>query len=114
MPRRRPLPPHASSSALSSPLRIATQILSLQLAYYACTTTLILFTVLTAGKPFSADLVLSWRSLRGDTAVGWTLGLCWLVGGGLSGSVVFLFFILLLLLFIPFVCFLFSQKKSND
>ena len=45
-------------------------------------TLLILFTALAAGKPFSADLVLSWRSLRGDTTVGWTLGLCWISVGG--------------------------------
>lgn len=87
MPRRRPPPSYALSSL--SPLRISIQILALQLGYYICTTALILFTALTAGRPFSMDLVLSWRSLRGDTAVGWTLGLCWLVGGGLSGCVFF-------------------------
>lgn len=65
-----------------SPLKILTQILTLQAAYYMLATLLILFTALAAGKPFSADLVLSWRSLRGDTTVGWTLGLCWISVGG--------------------------------
>lgn len=45
---------------------------------------LILFTVLVAGKPFSVDLVLSWRSVRGDTAVGWMLGLCWWLDAGVG------------------------------
>lgn len=67
-----------------SPLHILTQILTLQLLYYLLTTTLILFTALVAGRPFTADIVLNWRSLRGDTAVGWTLGVCW-VGGGVGG-----------------------------
>lgn len=84
MPRRLPSPPSPLSTL--TPLRILTQILTLQLLYYLCTTTLILFTALTAGKPFSPDLILSWRSLRGDTAVGWTLGLCWL-GGSFCGYV---------------------------
>lgn len=86
MPRRPPPPPHALTTL--SPLRLLTQILTLQLLYYLCTTTLILFTALTAGKPFTPDLVLSWRSLRGDTTVGWTLGLCWM-GGSFCGSVSF-------------------------
>lgn len=38
---------------------------------------LILFTVLVAGRPFSLAAVLSWREVRGDTAVGWMLGGCW-------------------------------------
>lgn len=84
MPRRPPPPPHALTSL--SPLRILTQIITLQLLYYLCATTLILFTALTAGKPFTPDLVLSWRSLRGDTTVGWTLGLCWM-GGSFCGYV---------------------------
>lgn len=82
MPRRPPRPPHLLTSL--SPLRILTQILTLQLLYYLCTTTLILFTALTVGKPFTPALVFSWRSLRGDTAAGWTLGLCWM-GGSFCG-----------------------------
>lgn len=111
MPRRRPPPPHANTNLCKSyhqpppspplphflqtaililaqqptaPIRILTQILTLQLLYYLSTTSLILFTALTAGKPFTPDLVLSWKSLRGDTAVGWTLGLCWM-GGSFCG-----------------------------
>ncbi|KAL8729160.1 MAG: hypothetical protein Q9166_004899 [cf. Caloplaca sp. 2 TL-2023] len=75
--RRHPRRPGALQTL--SPLRILTQILLLQSLHYASATTLILFTALAAGKPFSIDLVLSWRSLRGDTTVGWTLGLCWVM-----------------------------------
>ena len=32
-----------------------------------------------AGKRFTLDLVLSWRGVRGDTTVGWMLGVVWLV-----------------------------------
>lgn len=82
-PRRRRPPPQS----LPSPLQILTQILTLQLLYYAGVTGLLLFTALTSGlttdPPLlsSADLVLSWRSVRGDTARGWTLGACWVLGG---------------------------------
>lgn len=72
-------PPHPSALNALSPLKILTQILTLQASYYALGTVLILFTTLAAGKSFSLDLVLSWRSLRGDTTVGWTLGLCWML-----------------------------------
>ena len=75
MVSRRPARPGALTSL--SPLRILTQIVVLQAAFYLIATALILFTTLTAGKQFSLDLVFSWRSVRGDTAVGWTLGLCW-------------------------------------
>ena len=78
MPHRRA--PHPSAIRLT-PLRIATQILVLQSGYYAIATALILFTSLSAGKRFSLSLVFSWHSLRGDTTVGWTLGLCWLMSG---------------------------------
>ena len=75
MVTRRPTRPGALSSL--SPVKILTQIVILQSAFYTIATVLILFTILAAGKSFSLDLVLSWKSLRGDTAVGWTLGLCW-------------------------------------
>ena len=78
MPQRR-RPPRAGALSDLPPLRILKQITLLQLAFYTCGTVLILFTALVAGKPFTADLVLSWRSLRGDTTVGWTLGLCWML-----------------------------------
>lgn len=88
---RKHTPPRAGALLTSpSPLKILTQILTLQAAYYILATLLILFTALAAGKPFSADLVLSWRSLRGDTTVGWTLGLCWIVVGGLGALLLLL------------------------
>ncbi|KAL8760722.1 MAG: hypothetical protein Q9184_003102 [Pyrenodesmia sp. 2 TL-2023] len=79
---RRRRPPRPGALQTLSPLRIATQILTLQLLHYLIATLLILFTALAAGKRFSADLVLDWRSLRGDTTVGWTLGLCWVLDAG--------------------------------
>ena len=78
MPRRR-RPPRPGALADLSPLRILTQIVVLQALYYACASILIVFTALVAGKEIDADLILSWRSLRGDTTVGWTLGLVWLL-----------------------------------
>ena len=76
---RRRRPPRAGALTDLSPLKILTQIIILQAAYYACATVLIVFTSLVVGKRFSPDLILSWRSLRGDTAVGWTLGICWML-----------------------------------
>jgi hypothetical protein len=74
----RPRPPYAGTL---SPLKILRQILLLQAAYYGGAVVLILFTVLVAGRPFSLEVVLSWRSVRGDTAVGWMLGGCWALDG---------------------------------
>jgi len=78
MPRRR-RPPRPGALADLSPTRILAQIVLLQLAYYACAAVLIVFTAIVAGKEVSLDLLLSWRSLRGDTTVGWTLGLVWVL-----------------------------------
>lgn len=78
MPRRR-RPPRPGALADLAPLRIFTQIVILQVAYYGCAAVLILFTALVSGKEISLDLLLSWRSLRGDTTVGWTLGLVWML-----------------------------------
>jgi hypothetical protein len=78
MPRRR-RPPRPGALADLSPTRILTQIVLLQLAYYACAAVLIVFTAIVAGKEVSTDLLLNWRSLRGDTTVGWTLGLVWVL-----------------------------------
>ncbi|MCJ1447960.1 MAG: hypothetical protein MMC23_008472 [Stictis urceolatum] len=72
-------PPRAGALAELSPTRIVKQILLLQAAYYSVAVTLILFTTLVAGQRFGPGLILDWRSLRGDTAVGWTLGLCWMM-----------------------------------
>lgn len=81
--RNRPSSSRTSPHVLT-PLKILTQIVTLQVAYYTLASALILFTALASGKPVSVDLVFSWRSLRGDTAVGWTLGLCWIVVAGMG------------------------------
>ena len=78
MPRRR-RPPRAGAVNDLDPLQIFKQICMLQAAYYFFASLLIVFTTLVAGKRFTLDLILSWQSLRGDTTVGWTLGLCWML-----------------------------------
>ncbi len=76
---RRRRPPRPGALTELPPLKILSQILLLQAIWYLAGTLLILFTALVAGKHFSFDLVLSWRALRGDTTVGWMLGLVWLL-----------------------------------
>jgi hypothetical protein len=76
---RRRRPPRPGALTELPPVKILSQILLLQTIWYGAATALILFTALVAGKGFSLDLVLSWRSLRGDTTVGWMLGLVWLL-----------------------------------
>ncbi|KAL6709541.1 hypothetical protein ACN47E_001476 [Coniothyrium glycines] len=88
--RRRP--PRPGALADLSPTRILSQIVLLQLAYYGCAAVLIVFTALVAGKEVSVDLLFNWRSLRGDTTVGWTLGLVWVLN-----SLIEVIFILLLI-----------------
>lgn len=78
MPRRR-RPARPGALADLAPTRILTQIVLLQLAYYACASVLILFTTLVMGREVKLDLLLSWRSLRGDITGGWTLGLVWML-----------------------------------
>jgi len=78
MPRRR-RPPRPGALADLAPRRILAQIVLLQLAYYATAAVLILFTALVAGKEVRLDLLLGWRSLRGDVTVGWMLGLVWML-----------------------------------
>jgi protein SYS1 len=80
MPRRR-RPPRPGALADLSPTRILTQIIALQALYYVSATVLVIFTALVAGQEITLDLILSWRNLRGDTTVGWTLGLVWLLNG---------------------------------
>ncbi|OJJ60996.1 hypothetical protein ASPSYDRAFT_42834 [Aspergillus sydowii CBS 593.65] len=76
-PRRRP-PPAGARTDLP-PLKIIRKILVLQLAYYVTATALILFTTLVYGTAFSLDLVFGWDTLRGDTTLGWMLGLVWML-----------------------------------
>ncbi|KAL4982194.1 integral membrane protein S linking to the trans Golgi network-domain-containing protein [Aspergillus falconensis] len=76
-PRRRP-PPAGARTDLP-PLKIIRKIILLQAAYYVIATALILFTTLVYGTAFSLDLVFSWNALRGDTTLGWMLGLVWML-----------------------------------
>ncbi|KAH8697039.1 integral membrane protein S linking to the trans Golgi network-domain-containing protein [Talaromyces proteolyticus] len=76
-PRRRPPRPGALTEL--PPLLIVRKILLLQTIYYVCATALVLFTSLVAGTAFSLDLIFSWGSVRGDTTVGWMLGLVWML-----------------------------------
>ncbi|PGH36055.1 hypothetical protein GX50_01067 [[Emmonsia] crescens] len=82
--QRRRRPPRAGALTDFPPLKILKKILFLQAAYYICATILILFTAVVAGTAFSPDLILSWRSLRGDTTIGWTLGLVWLLNSAVG------------------------------
>jgi hypothetical protein len=63
------------------PLRIARQIALLQALFYLVAGGLTLFAVLVAGRPFGLGLVLGWRSLRGDTTLGYVLALVCLLDG---------------------------------
>jgi hypothetical protein len=78
MPRKR-RPPRPGALADLAPLRIFTQIIILQLLYYLTAALLLLFTALVAGHPPQLDLLLSWRTIRGDTTFGWTLALVWIL-----------------------------------
>jgi len=78
MPRKR-RPPRPGALTDLAPLRIFTQIIILQLLYYVTAALLLLFTALVAGQPPQLDLLLSWRTIRGDTTFGWTLSLVWIL-----------------------------------
>ncbi|KAJ5103706.1 hypothetical protein N7532_004235 [Penicillium argentinense] len=73
------------------PLKIVRKIIVLQIAYYACATVLILFTTVVYGTPFSLNLVFGWDYLRGDTTVGWMLGLVWMLNCFISVIFLLLF-----------------------
>lgn len=76
---RRRRPPRPGALIELPPLKILSQIILLQTIWYTFGTVLILFTALVAGAHFNLDMVLSWRSLRGDTTVGWMLSLVWML-----------------------------------
>jgi hypothetical protein len=78
MPRRR-RPARPGALADLAPKRIFAQIVILQLLYYAVAAALILFTTVVAGRDVTADLLLSWRTVRSDVTTGWMLGLCWMM-----------------------------------
>lgn len=75
--RRRPARPGALADL--APSKILAQIVILQILYYAVAAALILFTALVAGNTVNADLLLSWKTIRGDITTGWMLGLCWMM-----------------------------------
>ncbi|CAI7622785.1 hypothetical protein N7533_006782 [Penicillium manginii] len=89
MAGRRRLP--AGSRTELPPLKIIRKILLLQIAYYAGATVLILFTTIVYGTPFSLNLVFGWDYLRGDTTVGWMLGLVWMLNCFISVIFLLLF-----------------------
>ncbi|KAJ5692980.1 hypothetical protein N7462_002403 [Penicillium macrosclerotiorum] len=89
MPGRRRLP--AGSRTDLPPLKIIRKIVLLQAAYYVCATVLILFTTVVYGTPFSLNLVFGWDYLRGDTTVGWMLGLVWMLNCFISVIFLLLF-----------------------
>jgi hypothetical protein len=89
------------------PLKILSQILILQAIWYGVATALILFTALVAGRHFTLDMVLSWRSLRGDTTVGWMLGLVWMLNS-------FIGYFSLSSIYLPLREKLTKRKQSNS
>ncbi|KIM98139.1 hypothetical protein OIDMADRAFT_128887 [Oidiodendron maius Zn] len=89
---RRRRPPRPGALIELPPLKILSQIVILQTIWYTLGTVLILFMALVAGAHFNLDMVLSWRSLRGDTTVGWMLGLVWMLDSFLE-VIAILFFI---------------------
>jgi len=83
MPPRRRRPPRAGALGELPPLKILSQIAALQALYYLSALVLMFFTTLVAGSKFSADLVLGWSAVRGDTTEGWLMGFIWVLDGGL-------------------------------
>ncbi|KAK9449469.1 integral membrane protein S linking to the trans Golgi network-domain-containing protein [Limtongia smithiae] len=60
-----------------APTRLAMQICILQSLYYVTAAALLLFTCLVSGTPFTLELLLSWRGIRIDNTIGWTICLVW-------------------------------------
>ena len=81
MPPRRRRPPRPGALSDLPPLRILRSILLLQASYYSTSLILILFTTLVLGQHFTLSLILDWRSVRGDSTLGWIVGMCWLLTG---------------------------------
>jgi len=76
---RRRRPPRPGALADLAPLRILSQIASLQFCYYAVAIVLIVFTTFVAGQHPNPGLFFDWHNIRGDVTTGWTLGLCWML-----------------------------------
>jgi protein SYS1 len=81
MARPRRKPPRSGALTELPPLKILRSILVLQLWYYTTFLILAVFTSLVLGQNFSPDLVLDWKSVRGDTTLGWTVGVLCVVNG---------------------------------
>lgn len=81
MPPRRRKPPRAGALSELPPLKIIRSIVLLQLSYYATAFVLILFTSLVLGQKFTLSLIFDWNSVRGDTTIGWTVGVLWVIDG---------------------------------
>ncbi|KAI8673490.1 hypothetical protein NCS55_00669300 [Fusarium keratoplasticum] len=84
---RRRKPPRAGALAELAPLKIATQIATLQVIYYFSALVLLVFTALVAGTGFSFTLLFGWEGVRGDTTHGWLMAFVLLLDGGLCISV---------------------------
>ncbi|KAF2399822.1 hypothetical protein EJ06DRAFT_35751 [Trichodelitschia bisporula] len=89
MPRKR-RPPRPGALADLAPLRILSQILVLQLAYYVSATVLIVFTALVAGKDLKLGLLFDWQTIRSDTTAGWMLGLVWMLNSVVGAVLILL------------------------
>lgn len=76
MSRRRRTARPATLSEFA-PLLILSKIFLLQVAYYGCAACVIVFITLILGREVKLDLLFSWRTLRGDAAIGWMLALAW-------------------------------------
>jgi hypothetical protein len=83
MPRKQRLRRPGALADLQ-PLRILTQIVFLQIAYYVGAAVLIIFTALVAGRALSLGLLFDWQTIRADTTVGWMLGLVWMLNSLIS------------------------------
>ncbi|NJR31463.1 hypothetical protein HC762_01705 [bacterium] len=79
MPARRRRPARAGALTDLPPLKIVRSIVLLQLGYYLIATVLISFTAVVVGHQLSVGLVLDWRTVRGDSTMGWLLGVVWLL-----------------------------------
>lgn len=72
-------PPRAGALHELPAGRIARQILLLQGIFYGVAALLMLFSAAVAGQPFNFGMVLGWQGVRGDTTIGYMLGVVWLL-----------------------------------
>lgn len=62
-----------------APKRLLSQILLLQVVYYAIGTVLIGFYYAISGEHFSIKIVFSWEQVQSSNTTGWSLALLWLL-----------------------------------